>query len=238
MKYLGIDGCKSGWFFVSLSDDQSWDIGILNNISELSNILPDYKLILVDIPIGLKESGTSERLCDLEARKVLSLRKSSVFPAPCRQALNCSSYYEASQLNCEHTSRKLSKQTWEIAGKIKQMDDYLAGVNTFGKVREFHPEIGFWALNNKREMQNKKKTNDGFEERLNLLSNYCPVAKDIVIKAMVEYRTTEVARDDILDALSGAITAKHSDSLGTLPELPEKDSRGLAMEIVYGVNLE
>jgi predicted RNase H-like nuclease len=218
---------------VSLYDNESWDIGILNNISELSNILTDYKLILVDIPIGLKENGTSERLCDLEARKVLSLRKSSVFPAPCRQALNCYSYDEASRVNCEHTGRKLSKQTWEISGKIKQMDDFLAGVNTFGKVREFHPEIGFWALNHKVEMQNKKKTSEGFEERLNSLSKYCPFAKDIVIKAIVKYRTTEVARDDILDALAGAVTAKYSDSLGTLPQLPEKDYRGLAMEIVF-----
>jgi len=24
MKYVGIDGCKAGWFYVSLGEDESW----------------------------------------------------------------------------------------------------------------------------------------------------------------------------------------------------------------------
>ena len=233
MKNIGIDGCKSGWFYVSLDDNETWEIGILSNISELSRFLLSSRWVLVDIPIGLKECDTSERLCDKQARKVLPNRRSSVFPTPCRQAVNCNFYKEASKVNCEHTGRGLSKQTWMITSKIKQMDDFLKEHATSGKIREFHPEVGFWALNHNVEMLHKKKTKEGFEERLNLLSNYCPVAKDIVIKGLVDFKTAEVAKDDILDALAGAVTAKYSVTFGTLPEVPEKDSRGLAMEIVF-----
>ncbi|MEW6348758.1 MAG: DUF429 domain-containing protein [Thermodesulfobacteriota bacterium] len=40
----------------------------------------------VDIPIGLRDHGP-ERSCDLEARRLLGIRRSSVFPVPCRSAV-------------------------------------------------------------------------------------------------------------------------------------------------------
>lgn len=233
MKYIGVDGCKKGWFFVSLDDNENWNIEILSEISGLSQLITESELILVDIPIGLREDDKNERLCDLEARKVLKQRRSSVFPAPSRLAINCNSYPEGSQVNYEHTARKLSQQSWAIAKKIRQMDEFLSEVETPKKVREFHPEVGFWALNKYVAMQHNKKSQEGFNERLALLSNYCGYVKDIVEAAKQKYHRKEVARDDIIDALVGVVTAKFHPSLGTLPEKPERDSRGLSMEIVY-----
>ena len=47
----------------------------------------------------------------------------------------------------------------------------------------------------------------------------------------------QASRDDILDALAAAITAKIGDKGGykTLPENPPKDSKGLTMEMVYAI---
>ena len=48
---------------------------------------------------------------------------------------------------------------------------------------------------------------------------------------MNEFLRKEVARDDILDSLVGAITAMHP--LKTIPEAPEIDDMGLKMEMVF-----
>ena len=47
-----------------------------------------------------------------------------------------------------------------------------------------------------------------------------------------------VAGDDVLDALAAAVTARgvwQSQKFPTLPDNPDKDSKGLAMEMVYWV---
>lgn len=233
MQFIGVDGCKTGWFWVSLDHNVGWKIGILSKISELSEFITESALILVDIPIGLREDDKSERRCDLEARQVLKQRRSSVFPAPSRRALDCKTYAEASQVNFTHTGRKLSRQSWAIASKIKAMDDFLAMLGPTQKIREIHPEVAFWALNQYAALQYNKKSQAGLNERIALLSDYGGYVQEIVAAAEQKYHRKEVARDDILDAIVGAITAKFYPALSTLPEKPERDSRGLPMEIVY-----
>ena len=123
MFYVGIDACKAGWFAVSLESGSNFSIEIFSNISGLWDNYHDAKLILIDIPIGLRESGLDERLCDKEARRLLGKRGSSVFPAPCRAAVYANSYEEASLINEKNTGRKLSQQIWNIIPKIKQVDN-------------------------------------------------------------------------------------------------------------------
>jgi predicted RNase H-like nuclease len=50
---------------------------------------------------------------------------------------------------------------------------------------------------------------------------------------LVNYPRKIVAADDILDALVCAITAQLSSHWKTAPAEPERDSKGLAMEMVY-----
>jgi len=113
------------------------------------------------------------------------------------------------------------------------MDEFLGGIATPQKIREIHPEVGFWALNKYAAMQYNKKSEEGFNERFALLSGYCEYVQDIVEAAKQKFHRKEVARDDIIDALVGTVTAKFHPSLNTLPEKPERDSKGLPMEIVY-----
>ena len=65
------------------------------------------ELLLVDIPIGLPETG-AERACDLMARRLLGPRKSSVFPVPVRQAVHAPTYQEACDLNATATGDRKS----------------------------------------------------------------------------------------------------------------------------------
>ena len=82
----GVDGCKGGWFCAAkdAGTDSIW-FGVYDNAKLLLQQQPEPLIIAIDIPIGLPEAGP--RMCDIEARKLLGPRRSSVFPAPIRPAL-------------------------------------------------------------------------------------------------------------------------------------------------------
>lgn len=233
MKYFGIDGCKAGWFYIALNDSDSYECNIFSSISEIHSKFSSSHLTLIDIPIGLIEGELHYRSCDQAARQLLSKRKSSIFPAPCRQAIYCNSYKEASLKNFKITGKKLSKQSWFISRKIKEVDVYLNDNNTLKNFREAHPELCFLGINNQQEMQFNKKTTDGINERLTLLKKYIVNAEEIYFSALNQYLRKDLARDDILDALVLAYAASQSKHLLSLPKKSEFDKRNLKMEITY-----
>ena len=190
-------------------------------------------LTLIDIPIGLKSSGSEERQCDCEARKLLGRRGSSVFPAPCRQALECRDYAEGSSVNQSVTGRKLSRQSWAIVRKISEVDSVVRNLPERRKLREMHPEICFMALNGGEPMGHNKKKAAGQAERLAVLSLYRPDAETIFQEGRARWLKKDLANDDILDALIGAVVASRPDWLVSLPMPPEEDDLGLSMEMVY-----
>ena len=57
---------------------------------------------------------------------------------------------------------------------------------------------------------------------------------ELVDDALSKYKKSDVNKDDILDSLVAAVTAKCGfDSLRTIPDAPEHDETGLPMEMVY-----
>lgn len=234
MKYIGIDGCKLGWFYVGLKDDGCFDLGVIDRIDDAAGWLATATMILIDIPIGLLSKGSAERLCDTAARRMISPRGSTVFPAPARSAIWKNSYQAGSEENYRCLGRKLSKQSWAIAGKIKEVDDFMRVMKPGRKVREMHPEVAFCGFNGGQPILASKKTNEGFKARITLLQQYYPMVGAVVDEARAKIPwKTNLQDDDILDALVGAVTAsRHSNSL-TLPESPEFDDEGLPMEMVY-----
>lgn len=233
MNHIGIDGCKAGWFYVSFDKALSWAVGILNTIDMLDKIVAPDDMILIDIPIGLREQEQHERLCDKEARKLLKNRGPSIFPAPSRLSLGIDDYKTASKTNFINTGRRLSRQTYAISPKIKEVDDFVRRDDIRHNIREFHPEFCFLALNAFIPLDFKKKSKEGIQERLKILTNHLAIAPEILKAATSRYLRKQVAVDDIVDALSGAVAASLGGRLKTVPEFPEKDKHGLAMEIVY-----
>lgn len=233
MWYAGIDGCRAGWFYVGLEETGRSTFGIVDTIHELQDFLANTRLVLIDIPIGLRGRHPEERLCDRQARAVLGPRRSSVFPAPSRCALEGKTYREACQKNRDCTGRGLSRQTFNILPGIREVDQFLRKDSLRAKLREMHPEVCFWALNHRIPMRCNKRTREGFEERLAVLAQFYSQPGNLVDAARAEYGGTEVGRDDIVDALVGAITASHSADLTTFPQVPGTDETGLPMEIVY-----
>ena len=232
--FVGVDGCRAGWLAIGLETEHDWKVNTFPDVSSLRDHHRRASLILIDIPIGLKADGRAERRCDPEARKLLGPRRSSVFPAPCREAIYASSYQEACDINQRLTGKRLSVENWNIIPKIREMDCLLSDdASAKGRIREIHPELCFWGLAG-RPMQHAKKRSEGLLERTQLLQSIYPQAADIIAHALSTYRRKDVARDDILDALAGAVTGlMGGHNLASIPQKPEFDERGLQMEMVY-----
>ncbi|MCY3875968.1 MAG: DUF429 domain-containing protein [Rhodobacteraceae bacterium] len=229
---FGVDGCRAGWFWVGLKPDGTILCGVAEKLAELVNCAVDTDRIFVDIPIGLQ---AETRRCDASARRFLGLpRASSVFPAPAREALGCPDYATASQRNQEETSRKLTKQTFAIIPKIREVDTLLRASRKARRiVREVHPEVCFRGFAGRSMTVNKKKP-EGYRERVAVLGRLRPCVEREIEDMVALHRDRGVARDDVVDAMAAVITAASDSSvLRTLPETPEMDSQGLPMEMVY-----
>jgi len=187
-------------------------------------------LLGLDIPIGLPDSGP--RLCDLEARRRLGFpRGSSVFPAPIRCLLQAATYGEACALRFEAEKRKISRQTWGILPKIKDVDRVLRNdAELPDRVREVHPEFCFSILAG-HPMEHRKKTKQGQDERLRLLE---PAFGGCLGAAVADRRALGCPLDDLLDAFAACWTAEriYYGRAVTLPSAPPRDSAGLRMEIL------
>lgn len=232
--FVGVDGCRAGWFAIGLEATGNWQVDIFSDAYSLWEHHGQASVILIDIPIGLKAEGRAERRGDPQVRKLLGPRRSSVFPAPCREAIYASSYQEACDVNQRLTGKRLSVENWNIIPKIREMDCLLSDDKSArGRIREIHPELCFWGLAG-RPMQHAKKRSEGLLERTQLLQSIYPQTADIVAHALSTYRRKDLARDDILDALAAAVTGLMGEkNLASIPQEPEFDERGLRMEMVY-----
>lgn len=235
-EYVGIDGCKAGWFAVGLDTAGAWRLAAHRDFDAVWDTYQEANLVLVDIPIGLVESGLNGRQCDAIARRYLAPRRaSSVFTPPARPALDAPDHQAASALNKKLTGRGISIQSWNIMPKIHQVDQLMRlSAETRNKVRELHPELMFWALNGRRAMTQRKSCLSGYQERLDVLGRHFAPSEVIAETALSCYRRSQVARDDILDALVAALAGYLSlGQLSTIPDDPPLDAHGLTMEMVY-----
>jgi predicted RNase H-like nuclease len=231
MRYVGVDGCRYGWVGVALSESGSWVVALDRTFKDVVHRWRDARHILVDVPIGLRDGGI-ERACDLAARAILGKRRSSVFPAPARSAIYAESYEQANRLNREACGRGLSRQSWAIMAKIREVDELLQNdLDARKLVRECHPEVLFWGLAG-APMEHNKKRSAGREERLAVLEKLVPDAAETVAHARRVYRLGLVAADDVIDALAAAVVARRG-AFRTIPDEPERDGVGLRMEMVY-----
>ena len=190
--------------------------------------LPETDMVVIDIPIGLPESG--RRACDLEARAMLGPRRSSVFTGVRRPLLAMSSY-EAANAWGKRDGEGLTRQMWNILPKIREVDDWItpARNRTF---REGHPELAFAGVSG-RPIAHYKKTPEGEAERLDAMTGF--IDRDTVLEWLDRVRGSGAARDDIVDALALCRSAARVllGCHGQLPVDPPNDARGLPMEMVF-----
>lgn len=233
--FVGVDGCKAGWFAVCIAGDGVWSHGVFDSAASLFARYRTASRILIDTQIGLVDEGVAGRRCESEGRKLLGpARRSSIFVAPSRRALAARTYPEASGINQRATGRKLSKQTWWIMAKIREVDELLrSNSEARDNFFEVNVELLFWALNRSQPMGHYKKTAQGFSERMELLNHWYTQSADLYEDVLSSYLRKDVSRDDIVDATAAAVSSFIAN--GRLREVPAErqvDSFGLPMRMV------
>ncbi|SEN54084.1 Predicted nuclease (RNAse H fold) [Halorientalis persicus] len=243
-EYVGLDWAKKGWFGVTLRDNGTPETDLYPSVQSVWKNHENAKRILMDIPIGLKDAG--KRTCDVKAEgRLKPQRQNSVFPTPVRNAVYAKTLEEAKEIN-EQYGFSITNQAWSIALRIREVDEFLdQNPEAIGVLRESHPEVCFAALNNGTPMEHGKSSEDGLASRKRILFDEDESLETVYENAVETFidhpswarRMSENAKDDILDALVLAHTARMDEAnLRTLPEEPERDStkeKPLPIEIVY-----
>lgn len=221
MAIAGVDGCRGQWL-AAVGDGAAVSWRLVPSFRELYD---DSSLatIAIDVPIGLPESGA--RACDVDARALLGARRASVFAAPVRAVLPCSTYAEARAVLAARGGPSMSAQAFGIVRAVRDVDECV-GPDDDDRVVETHPELAFLQLLGTAALA-AKKTTAGMAPRLRALEKWRP---DVL--AVLERVPAGVPADDALDALACLWVAERwtAGERRTLGD-GERDVRNLPMRI-------
>ncbi len=226
---VGVDGCKGGWAVAVLAGDQL-SLHVYKHIADVFNAHADAERILIDMPIGLPE-GAADLPPEPQLRALLRGKASSVFNRPCRQATYADAQHAA--VNKAVLGKALSAQSIGIIPKIRELDEHLcAHPEHRARIFESHPELVFAKLSGAPVME-KKREPDGERKRLSILSPFIPTVHTVI--AHSDIKKQQAAADDMIDAVCLAVAARLSltQPLLSVPERPQLDAHGLAMQVVY-----
>ena len=234
----GVDGCAGGWIaaFVRPEGGEA-RVRMVPHFADILSAPERPEIVAVDMPVGLPERvGIGGRAAENCIRPLLGARQSSVFSVPSRTAIYAADYGEACSVAAATSdpSRKVSKQLFNIAPKIREVDECLRGdADAAAQVFEVHPELAFWRLNGGRALTEPKKIKrrpyqPGLALRRDLL-----IAAGFQAVAVNALPPKGAAADDLLDALACAAIARriHAGIAEPFPNPPPRDAYGLAMAI-------
>jgi predicted RNase H-like nuclease len=218
--YLGLDGFRFGWVAAWIDDRGQHGFDFSPGLTRL--LAMPHARAMIDMPIGLKPSDY--RICDLRAREMvgpavfLGARR-DLWTFPDMAAAN-RHYWER-----EGKGKGVSAQLWNIAGKIREVDEIMTPARQ-ATIGEAHPELIFWNLAGQTRLA-KKTSADGQEQRIALLAQR---GFTRLPKWLTQRHGTGIARDDLIDACACAVAARDSTQRVGGDEI---DPRGLRMEINY-----
>jgi len=211
----GADGCRTGWV-VATRDD-------LRVVARLD--IGGIDLLGVDMPIGLPVDA--RRACDVEARRALGLRGSSVFPTPPRACLGATTHPEAVERARAAFGAGISVQAFHLLPKIAEVDALVDPLEP-DRVVEISPELAFATMRRLRTGEStplpRKIEREGAAARRRLLH-----AEGIEVRPVPR----GARADDVLDAYAVLWSAERF-ARGEAIVFGDgsRDERGLPMRIV------
>jgi predicted RNase H-like nuclease len=218
--YLGLDGFRFGWVAAWIDDRGEHGFDYSPGLTRL--LAMPHARAMIDMPIGLKASGYRE--CDLRAREIVG---PAVFLGARRDLWTFPDMAAANRHYWEHEGkgRGVSAQLWNIADKIREVDEIMTPERQ-ATIGEAHPELIFWNWAGQRRLA-KKTSAEGREQRVALLAQR---GFTCLPKWLTQRYGTGIGRDDLIDACACAVAARDSSQRVGGEEI---DPRGLRMEINY-----
>ena len=233
----GADGYRDGWLVVLWQPTTGTrrrrtvpDVATLLDLPEAPTVLG------VDMVIGCPDRAESGgRRCDRAARQLLGHpRGASVFSPPAYDALPAATYEDAQRRNRASgpDAPGLSKQTFYLMPKMRALAERMTPALQ-ERVREVHPELAFYAMNENTAVDASKHSDDGRAARADLLEAHGFPDVRAAIDALTD---SKVGADDVLDAHAACWTARrlHEGTAERCPpsnESAPRNERGLRMEI-------
>ncbi len=229
---IGTDRSKAGWLTIAEQDGEL-SAHLFPAIEDMLNHLGKEVTIAADVPIGLPSEFP--RAAEMQARKAVGPRRSSVFMVPLRSAFAFEDYQQALAHHRKQSGKGFSKQAFNIFPAILDVDQAMqSGLINQSMFYETHPEVCFWAANGFQTLPESKKTVAGLLHRRTILArvlgeDHFPLIRDKFPKKK------QAADDDILDALIALWTAKRivAGDAGRFPAVPVYDDKGVDMAIWY-----
>ncbi|MFW6364253.1 MAG: DUF429 domain-containing protein [Spirochaeta sp.] len=197
--------------------------------SALVEYIVNNRLSLIDMPVGLvsrdvigADGVSAEAAVHREAavRRLLRERVvnggryvGSVFPTPVYEAVYAPDYVAGVAVNKEALGKSITKQAWNLVYRIKQIQAVLSMVpGIVGTLLEAHPETVFRLLHTGTSHSGSrlasKRTQEGVDQRLNILEEALPGAVDAFHAAWHNWgRDVRAQRDDVTDAMVLALCA-------------------------------
>ena len=234
----GADGCPGGWIVAFVRPDANdARLRIVPRFADVLAAPERPAVVAVDMPVGLPErTGLGGRAAENGVRPLLGARQSSVFSVPSRAAIYAGDYTAACAIAAATSDppRKVSKQLFNIAPKIREVDEALrATPDAARRVFEVHPEVAFWRLNGERALTEPKKVKSRPYEPGLALRRKLLIAAGLPAEAVCATPPRGAAADDLLDALACTAVARRI-RLGVakpFPDPPPRDAYGLPMAI-------
>jgi predicted RNase H-like nuclease len=234
----GADGCRSGWIaaFVRPAGEEM-RVRVVPRFADVLVGAEAPTIVAVDVPIGLPDRiGPDGRGPERAIRPLLGARQSSVFSVPPRAAIFAENFAAAcaAALDASDPPRKVSKQLFMIAPKIREVDAVLrADPALAARVCEVHPELAFWRLNDERALDQPKKVKGVCYEPGLALRRGLLMAVGLPVSVVTSAPPKGAGADDLLDALACAAIARrlHAGTARPFPDPPGRDGYGLPVAI-------
>jgi predicted RNase H-like nuclease len=221
MRVAGVDGWRARWVAVVLEDGRYAKARVLTELAQALDD-PEVEAVGIDVPIGYPE-GSEPRPCDVEARRIVGARRSSVFLVPPRMVLAADRYDLGNRLSRTLTPRGISQQTYGLRLKILEAEGLVAD-HPHRAILEVHPEVSFVRMNRGEPLPSGKKTWNGLGTRIRLLEAHGIVLPPDLGEAGF------AGADDVVDAAAVAWSAHRfaNDEAEALPERPaDHTTRGV-----------
>lgn len=199
-RFVGIDACKRGWIGVVWDgrDASAHFAGRITDLVAQIAVAGQPTVIAVDMPIGLADTGL--RQADVLARAALGPRRSSLFVAPVRAAVDAATLSDAIRRNRELAGVGISAQAFGLCAKIREVDEWVRHVAY--RVVEVHPELSFAAMGG-APLPHAKTTWAGAQRRRALLT-----AAGLDLPGEQGAAGAAAGVDDMLDAAAAAWSAR------------------------------